>query len=316
MLLSFIIPLYNCERYIVDCLNSIFKEKVPEALFEVLVINDGSHDNGEPLCKQYSERFHNIKVVTQSNAGASTARNHGLQLAKGDYVWFVDADDQIIPAFFPKAISLLQEKEPDLLCFNHRRNYGDHQQEMREFAEDKEMSGLAYLERSGSLFLWNKIYRRAAIGDNRFLDGTKNIEDWLFNLSVLIDLGCIHVMNDFGYDYNCTNGLSTSRNKSVRNLIKLDQDSMTVHLALWRRLDNYQSPKRDVLREHLDFSVAGHLYSLVRYYNRKRLKKRIDEYHSKGLYPIRKTGNRKANLFLKVANSRSLVLSLMRLRLK
>ena len=95
MFLSFIIPLYNAERFISDALNSIYNISLDERDFEVVVIDDGSKDDGAEVVKTYARTHRNLRLIQQPNSGASAARNMGIEAAQGEYIWFVDADDRI-----------------------------------------------------------------------------------------------------------------------------------------------------------------------------------------------------------------------------
>lgn len=95
MKLSFIIPLYNAEAYIADCLDSILNSDIDRKEYEIIVIDDGSEDNGLAVVRQYEQKHDNITVLVQENQGQSVARNLGITKAKGDYVWFVDSDDAV-----------------------------------------------------------------------------------------------------------------------------------------------------------------------------------------------------------------------------
>lgn len=93
MKLSFIIPLYNAEAYIADCLDSILNSDIDRKEYEIIVIDDGSKDNGLAVVRQYEQKHDNITVLVQENQGQSVARNYGIREAKGEYIWCIDSDD-------------------------------------------------------------------------------------------------------------------------------------------------------------------------------------------------------------------------------
>lgn len=94
-ILSIIIPVYNVEKYIARCLDSIYNQNFDESYFDVIAVNDGSPDNSLKILERYKEIHQNLLIHTKENGGLSSARNKGLELAKGRYVWFVDSDDWI-----------------------------------------------------------------------------------------------------------------------------------------------------------------------------------------------------------------------------
>ena len=93
--LSIIIPMYNAALYIGNCLDSIFSSGLTDEEFEIIVVNDGSKDQGPDIVARYMQSHSNISYFTQENQGQSTARNYGVRMAKGEYIWFVDADDAV-----------------------------------------------------------------------------------------------------------------------------------------------------------------------------------------------------------------------------
>ena len=95
MRFSIIIPAYNAEAYLQRCLDSIFSQEFED--YEVVVINDGSTDDTAELLVQYAAGHTNLRVITQSNQGMATARNRGIDKAKGEYILFVDSDDELMP---------------------------------------------------------------------------------------------------------------------------------------------------------------------------------------------------------------------------
>lgn len=96
MLLSFIIPLYNGAASIERCLESICSLALTSDAFEAIIVDDGSKDDGASLMQRFATTHQQVCLVSQPNRGTSSARNRGLELARGKYIWFVDADFEII----------------------------------------------------------------------------------------------------------------------------------------------------------------------------------------------------------------------------
>lgn len=114
MLLSIIVPVYNVERYLEECLSSIFGTQHPNEDFEVIVVNDGTPDNSMDIVRRYAAAHDNLHILEQANQGLSAARMNGLALAKGDYIWFVDSDDYLLPEWQSAVLQLLETDSPDL----------------------------------------------------------------------------------------------------------------------------------------------------------------------------------------------------------
>ena len=110
--LSIIIPVYNVEKYIGRCIESCLKQDLPRDEYEILIVNDGSSDGSMEVVRQYAQLNNNIRIVEQENAGLSAARNTGIQNAKGEYLWFVDSDDDIKQLVYKADCQRL-----DVLCF-------------------------------------------------------------------------------------------------------------------------------------------------------------------------------------------------------
>ena len=116
--ISIIIPVYNVEKYISQCLEScIYQEGISHDEYEIIVVNDGTPDNSMKIVNKYKEQFPSlITVFEQKNSGLSVARNSGINIAKGEYLWFVDSDDWITEGSLRQIIDKLKEcKDVDLL---------------------------------------------------------------------------------------------------------------------------------------------------------------------------------------------------------
>ena len=95
MKISVIVPVYNVENYIRECLDSILASTYTD--FELILVDDGSTDNSGTICEEYASRDSRVVVSHQVNRGLSSARNHGIEMSTGEYISFVDADDVIAP---------------------------------------------------------------------------------------------------------------------------------------------------------------------------------------------------------------------------
>ena len=93
--LTIVIPVYNVEKYIEKCLLSCVHQDIPSDSYEIIVVNDGTKDNSLRIAESIATTHSNISIVSQQNKGLSAARNTGLKLAKGNYIWFIDSDDWI-----------------------------------------------------------------------------------------------------------------------------------------------------------------------------------------------------------------------------
>ena len=115
MFLSFIVPVYNTEKYLSECLDSLLNQDIPKDEYEIICINDGSTDGSLELLRTYAQIHQNIRVIDKPNEGVSVARNVGLEVATGEYVWMVDSDDFIKPNSLGMLHKEIIAKQPDRL---------------------------------------------------------------------------------------------------------------------------------------------------------------------------------------------------------
>lgn len=115
--ISFIVPLYNAEKYIGDCLDSILNSDLPHDIYEIVVIDDGSKDKGPDIVKHYQDKCKQITLLSQSNQGQSVARNYGIKESKGEYIWCVDADDQMNGSLKCVSDTLYAHQSLDILAW-------------------------------------------------------------------------------------------------------------------------------------------------------------------------------------------------------
>lgn len=301
ILLSFIIPVYNCESLVRRCVESITQQGVSD--YEIILVNDGSKDASLSVCNALASEYPVIRVFTHDNVGTSTTRNRGLNASIGRYVWFVDADDYIPLGFLQKVWSYLLEAQYELITFNFRHITKSGARNVLNYDVERDVHVIDYLENSPNMFAATKIYKREALGTLRFKDGLRNIEDFLFNLQYFYSHHYVHVLPIIGYVYDNTNENSTSISRTLRNLIKTSQDSMVVHLIVMEDLDNIQDIQvREAVKEQLHYSIAGYFFSLLRFYNLKYLRKVRVFYRKRGLYPIGKVRKKRARFFIQLMN--------------
>lgn len=112
---SVVIPVFNVEQYLQECLNSVLNQTLRE--IEIICVNDGSYDNSLQILEQYAEKDERISVISQRNRGQSAARNAGLQYAHGKYIYFLDSDDYILPDALEKLYTVAQENDLEVLYF-------------------------------------------------------------------------------------------------------------------------------------------------------------------------------------------------------
>ena len=118
--LSIVIPIYNVEKYIGACFESIYGEKIADNLFEVIAVNDGTPDRSMEIVHRYALKHHNLRIINKLNGGVSSARNMGIAAARGRYVTFVDPDDYIESDALRKISAFLPESMDDMVILKWR----------------------------------------------------------------------------------------------------------------------------------------------------------------------------------------------------
>ena len=174
LLLSIIIPVYNVEKYIRTCIESIFCQDLSEDYFEVIIINDGSTDNSIEVISDIIQKHHNIAVVNQENKGISVARNNGIQMAKGEYILMPDSDDLFVNHSLKRLLNVIIERKPDLLVTSFKQMNNNEIEDFKKkqlqqpqfIIEEKTGRELFYEELPNLCFVWRVFYKRRFILEN------------------------------------------------------------------------------------------------------------------------------------------------------
>ena len=309
MFLSFVIPLYNCESYIADCLESILSCQLPIKEYEIIVVDDGSRDNGANIVKDYQTHHDNVIIFQQENKGASTARNVGIKKAQGEYIWFVDADDRIDVQVLDMIYNRYRDdKAIELFCFNYTSVNSEGTEYIKEFKEIRHFDGCSYIEYHPYYYLWNKIFRKKSIYHISFPEGTKNTEDWYFDNVAIINMNRVVGLPINGYFYNTTNMSSTLRTRTAESIKSNRCDTQRIHELTFKFIQGLDNKRKiKAIRNALNYSIAGFFYAqYVDGVSVKDIKNIIKRYQLMGLYPIPKIHSKRADKFLLVANHKML----------
>ena len=165
-LISVIIPVYNVEKYLIKCLDSIINQTYKN--IEIILIDDGSPDNCGRICDEYAKRDYRIKVIHKKNEGVAAARNEGLKESKGNYITFVDSDDIVKDDYIEYLYNILTKNDADIACCNfeyiyeQKTNYNKREcKEEKIIVYDKKeaLENLLY-QKEIDTSPWGKIYRK------------------------------------------------------------------------------------------------------------------------------------------------------------
>lgn len=234
---SVIIPIYNAEKTLARCLDSILRQ--PFSDYELLLINDGSGDGSGEICAAYARSYPQVRYFPKENGGVSSARNLGLEQARGEYILFVDSDDYVADNYFAVIDAAVAQNRPDLLMFGARSFSGKPRQWVTgRFCEATELSIAQRVDAAmrGYLFssLWCRAFRREVImtAGLRFRENLSIGEDQLFLFSYVLQCRSIVSIPDLLYCVDVSDQSSLSRKRRDHLMQQLLQVNREMACAL------------------------------------------------------------------------------------
>ena len=224
-LVSIIVPVFQVEKYLEKCISSIIAQTYKN--LEIILVDDGSTDNCPAICEQFQREDDRIKVIHQENGGLSHARNVGLEVARGDYIGFVDSDDWIEPNMYENLMSALQESGADIAVCRYQIEFEDSTKNTRNIEFSKRRRRYSPEEALRNIFIgdgyisnavWNKLYRKFVLANTKFTVG-KICEDILWTALVVGNANFVIGLNYPLYHYLYRNeGLSKNSQQIVKRL--------------------------------------------------------------------------------------------------
>ena len=203
--LSIIVPVYNVEKYLARCIDSILAQTFTD--FELILVDDGSPDNCGKICDEYAGKDPRIIVIHKENGGVSSARNHGLDIARGEYLTFIDPDDEITFNTFASNIDVLEDdRDIDFIQFpvriiNNNATYWDGKYTKKIF--DEGILIYWFDNKNITYSIWSKIFRRRIFTDLRFPVSHMYAED-LFLVPDILDKVHMVYLSQYGcYNHFC-----------------------------------------------------------------------------------------------------------------
>ena len=224
---SLILPIYNVEKYLNRCVDSILKQKFSD--YEIILVDDESPDNCGTMCDEYAKKYKNIKVIHKKNEGLGFARNSGLNIASGKYVWFIDSDDFISEnSLYNLQKNIIDNKYPEIVCFGI--NYIDKKGKIL-FNQCPNLDKMIYLENKNIIdnlladFIYDennknlhksacsKVYKKNFLKNNSLFFHSERewiSEDFYFCMDLFKYINSISFINKPLYNY-CRNGNSLTK---------------------------------------------------------------------------------------------------------
>lgn len=205
-LVSIILPVYNCEKYIEKCLKSIIKQDYPK--WELIIVNDGSTDRTEQICEMYLKSEARIHYFPIPNQGVSNARNYGLANANGQYVFFVDADDYLDESCIKNAVKESKNSDSDIVVMAHYEIDADENvikandkfQENEILLNTEVIDSFLLTDKIG-WEIWGKLFKRDLLKNLTFREDRRIAEDALFLFDALLKSKSISLLKEYGYFY-------------------------------------------------------------------------------------------------------------------
>ena len=226
---SVIIPVYNAEEFLPKCMESLVRQTEQE--IEIICVDDGSTDKSHEILQEYSKKHTKVKVILKKNSGAAAARNHGIELARGEYLLFLDSDDYFESDLVQVAYEKAKEQELDILVFqasefNH--NTGEEKISNR-FIEKKylpEPPVFSATDVSDYIFNitspcpWNKLFKRSFIMENNIrFQNLKRANDVFFVYTAMAKAKRISTIENSLVHYRINNTGSLQANNSLSPLL-------------------------------------------------------------------------------------------------
>lgn len=291
-MVSVIVPAYNAESFLPNCLNSILNQTYKD--IEIIVVNDGSTDDTASVLESFSKKYDCIISINQINKGVSAARNAGLDCCHGEYVMFVDADDSLPENSMESLLDLQQKYDVDICSGTSRRIYPDgsvfHQEYTGkiEILENEDALVYSIEDHPATYSIWGKLYRSDFIKNIRFEDGRKIHEDSFFLFNCFLKKPKMLVIDTPVYNY-AVNYSSASHDEFSEKYLDILQFADKKVELLNQHFPTYKEQGQNILIK----SRLALLVVLSKTYDKKckQLEKDCIQYvkqHKKDFYPINK----------------------------
>lgn len=242
---SVIIPVYNVENYLRKCLNSLVNQTLKD--IEIIVVNDGTLDNSQEIIDEYVKKYpKKVVSIIQENGGQGAARNTGLLHAKGEYIGYVDSDDYVEENMYEELYKKAKEADSDIvICGNNvvKENY--------EFLSKEDVDKEFLL---GKMAVWNKIYKKNIIVDNKIQFRSKVwYEDLDFTMKVYFSSKKISYVDKPLYNYLLREGSTMNNNNIKRNLELIEAFDSLIDYCKDKKIYNKA-------KDEIEFLCIYHMY--------------------------------------------------------
>lgn len=271
--ISVIVPVYNAEKYLRQCLDSIINSTYEE--LEIILVNDGSVDSSESICEEYELKDSRIQVINQCNKGISAARNAGLNRAKGKYIGFVDADDVVTQEFFEKMVYAIETTGADWSACGYYTEEAKLIHHVSNTEVKEEIQIIEGIENQISVItvapaargmtwtgmpIWNKLYKKSKIHYD-FVENRLMGEDLEFNINYCKMAKKMALINKAYYFYRQTD-TSIMGNYRKKTEIKKGISSAELWIRIAKDSKYYKTALKKYLEGRAAYMAHGALWRL------------------------------------------------------
>lgn len=300
MKLSVLIPMYNVEDYIANCLESVINQNIPSNEYEIIIIDDGSTDNSKNIAEEYAKKHRNISLHSQTNIGLYATRNRLLKLANGDYIYNLDSDDYIVYNSFNTILNTAIEKNVDILGFDSIST-----KKKDIYKAQKEVVTLNAIVESGNNFLsqnikypntvWWYIIKQDFIIDNTLkFDENNPLGDGPFTLRALhLTKKMLYLPLDIHRYVKVSNSITNNNNKEhLINMIKnyriiFDRYNLLAD-EVSKSNENNTIETLNIVKHWRDVNVYMMFYTIIKSdITINEIDKILEELKEVGIYPIK-----------------------------
>lgn len=292
--LSIVIPMYNVEKYIEKCLNSIFQLKMDSSHYEIIIIDDESPDSSLTLAKKATHNHENVTIISQKNKGLGGARNTGIGACSGIFILFLDADDYVSSSTLIDVVNFAIDKDVDVLEFaaNRVNSVYSYIDTIFEIDSKSVVSGNDYIERFDfGNSACNKLYKRNFLLQNKivFIEKTY-VEDAPFNIEVFTKAQKVYAIPEVlvAFFQNSDSITRTKRTGTVLNKYIFDAYKVTVIMNNLISKSIVSAHAKNILLKKISFFTSGLLLMVLKSNKSFKQKKEIlNDLISVDLYPIK-----------------------------
>lgn len=253
-MISIIVPVYNVEKYLERCVQSILNQTYKD--YEILLIDDGSTDSSGDICDHLAAEYEKIRVIHQINQGLSGARNTGIEESKGRYIAFIDSDDFIDKRYLEILFSNLIKYNADVSCCGHYRTEDIVPKQEnpvgKEYTFENDECAVFYLEKEIPS-AWAKLYKRELFSMLRFPVG-RIYEDVAINFKIMMQVDKI-VYTDKKLYYYYKNWSSITKQKFTSKTLDL--------MKAWEEVDEYAKDSTDKIKRLVRFRLNKSYFTLL-----------------------------------------------------